>query len=166
MVFQPVLHTSTGVPSGTTSSILPERGFRVWALTWVSFFPTPVLQASASLNTGQTAQTPAGPSARWTTHTAFSGSGAAVPAAIVFQKAATNSSLWRSISPAKPRIPLWKWSPFLRFFSSIPLRKSVYPQAMYTFSAPVKSLSMTSPPGAAPAAWPDPLPCKPGPARR
>lgn len=29
---------------------------------------------------------------------------------------------------------------------SIPLRKSVYPQAMYTFSAPVKSLSMTQHP--------------------
>ena len=43
--------TSTGVPSGTTSSILPERGFRVWALTWVSFFPTPAHQASVSLNT-------------------------------------------------------------------------------------------------------------------
>ena len=38
----------------------------------------------------------------------------------------------------------WNWLCTMVASPSIPLRKSVYPQAMYTFSAPVKSLSMTS----------------------
>ena len=36
----------------------------------------------------------------------------------------------------------WNWLCTKVASPSIPLRKSVYPQAMYTFSAPVKSLSM------------------------
>ncbi len=38
----------------------------------------------------------------------------------------------------------WNWLCTNAASPSIPLRKSVYPQAMYTFSAPLKSLSMTS----------------------
>lgn len=59
----------------------------------------------------------------------------------------------------------WNWLCTNAASPSIPLRKSVYPQAMYTFSAPVKSLSMILPPGTAPAAYSDPHPCKPESAR-